>query len=319
MQRLANGEWWTSLNSDNPLTSADGKDLRDHHTAHAQLVAIVPSESVVIQNDSASSSKAVSTLRSLTAQKPAVPKSKLLGPRRISCGTFLDYGPYTSFAPSWDQDGTEVGRRVLGEILWNSEEKRKRKIETTEFQVPMTVTSSEPDAVMDVDMKESPPQERNLKEEIDSSLEGLLPPDQIASFTSALGCLELECAVYELLKRNSNALQRLAELQRQRLSTENGGSSQAEEGSEEWDTGKSTTSPISSVGIPCSQLSITSSRNFEFPLSLGITATSIIGRQAGDRPPHSFTFRPSSAICDTSSRSHSRMARNHLLNADNRT
>jgi hypothetical protein len=258
MQRLPNGEWWTSLNSDNALSSSDGKKLKDLHTAHAQLVAILPSESVIIHSDSvpSSSTKEVPTLRSLTAQKTGASKSKLLGPRRISCGTFLDYGPYTSFAPSWDQDGAEVGRKVLGEVLWNSEEKkRKRKTETTEFRVQMAVVSSErDDIVMHDDVRESPQREKDLKEEIDGSLEGLLPPDQIASFTSALGCLELECAVHELLERNSKALQRLAELQRLRLSTENGGSSQAEEGSEEWDTGKFTISLTSALGIPFSCL-----------------------------------------------------------------
>lgn len=70
--------------------------------------------------------------------------------------------------------------------------------------------------------------------DVDAELEELFPPDQLQAIKSGLGTLELELAVSELLERNRKALQRLQQLQRERLQA---GSSRPEEGSEEWDTG----------------------------------------------------------------------------------
>jgi hypothetical protein len=68
-------------------------------------------------------------------------------------------------------------------------------------------------------------------------LEELLPPDEVKNIKAALGSLEMENAVQELLERNRRALIRLEELQRQRLIADGGRISTAAEGSEEWDTG----------------------------------------------------------------------------------
>ena len=73
---------------------------------------------------------------------------------------------------------------------------------------------------------------------IEDSLDGVLSKSQIAEMKAALDNLELEAGVQELLERNRKALERLEILQAKRLSTDNGGSSTVEVGSEEWDTGK---------------------------------------------------------------------------------
>lgn len=96
--------------------------------------------------------------------------------------------------------------------------------------------------VEDVDMDDvqevSPTEAVFVAKTAEEELEGLLPPAEIAAIKATLNTLELEDAVHELLERNKRALVRLEELQRLRLGSESGGSSQVEEGSDEWDTGK---------------------------------------------------------------------------------
>ena len=68
-------------------------------------------------------------------------------------------------------------------------------------------------------------------------MEALLPSEEVDAIKSSLGSLEMEQAVDELLQRNSRALERLEELQLQRLRAQGGGSSIVEVGSEEWEVG----------------------------------------------------------------------------------
>ncbi len=66
----------------------------------------------------------------------------------------------------------------------------------------------------------------------------LLAPEEAASLKGFMETLEVEVAIQELLDRNRQALERLEELQLQRLGRENGGAGQVEVGSEEWDIGE---------------------------------------------------------------------------------
>ena len=213
VQHLPSGDWWTSSTS---LFSTS-----DLHTGNAELVAILPTPS--------SSEKSPPTLGSY-CPKPTTKKYSPSQHRRVTTGAFLDYGPYASFAPSFDQDCEVVGRRGLGEILWYREERkhmreafRRERIEGTGTIVE--VTPEEPEiAPQD--------QEGTIADE---ELEELLSPDEVVSIKAALNSLELEKSVQQLLERNQRALVRLGELQMQRLLKHP--ASNAEEGSEEWDTG----------------------------------------------------------------------------------
>jgi len=246
MQRLPSGNWWSSLSSD---LLPDSKDFKDLQTANAELVAIFPSPSSLSYIDSSSKStitltdtQTTTTLGAYVPKKPPGHRSKLPGPRRVSCGSFLDYGPYASFAPAFDQEGVEVGREALGEVLWRWEHRKKawaieksRIAEETAEWLPMEgLHPTEGDEwqsdIIDPSLQESCTDE-------DEILEGLLSKEQVASLKSVLKNLELENAVQELLDRNSKALKRLEELQRQRLMKQ-GAFHPVEEGSEEWDTGK---------------------------------------------------------------------------------
>lgn len=239
MQKLSGGEWWTSLNSNLGTFSADSKALKDISTAHAELVAILPTPS-------ASQSDPKPPIPTLGAynKKALGPKVKFIGPRRISCGAFLDYGPYASFAPTFEGEGVEVGRVGLGETVWRWGERRKERILERFQRGSIVEVADEKEDIPMVDEQEvntgdlPPASPAGDTTSSDGVLDGLLPPEEVAVIKAALDTLELEEAVSELLERNRKALIRLEELQRKRLGSDGGGSSEVAEGSEEWDTGK---------------------------------------------------------------------------------
>lgn len=232
MQRLPFATWWSSLSSD--LVPSDSKPLKDLFTANAELVAIFPSASAPAPAEPDLAESSPVTLASYVPKKPPGYKSKLPGPRRVSCGAFLDYGPYASFAPVFEQDGVEVGRSVMGELFsrWEDRKKRWSDEHTTITHEPQDEALESPQSN---GIDESDKNDVLVDEE---SLEGLFSTEQITLLKQALGSLELEAAVHELLERNAKALKRLEELQNTRL-TKPGEFSLVEEASEEWDTGQS--------------------------------------------------------------------------------
>jgi hypothetical protein len=226
MQRLPFGTWWTSLNSE--LVPSDTTPLKDLETANAELVAILPLPSAPAPADTDAVDTSPVTLASYVPKEPPGGKPKLLGPRRVSCGTFLDYGPYASFAPVFEQDGVEVGRSAMGELYCRWEDRKKG---WSSEHTPATPQPLDP-------VPESHPNGVAVENGVlENSLEGLFSSEQITLLKQALGSLELEAAVHELLERNANALKRLEELQNKRLTTP-GEFTPVEQGSEEWDTGQ---------------------------------------------------------------------------------
>ncbi|KAF9535753.1 hypothetical protein CPB83DRAFT_888429 [Crepidotus variabilis] len=218
VQHLPSGDWWTSTSS-----ISDPATLQ---TGNAELVAILPTPS------SSSSDKPPTTIGSY-CPKPTIQKRTVIAPRRVPTGAFLDYGLYSSFAPSFDSDGEVVGRKELGQLLWHREEKKRTREAIRREQAEGTgsiveISSQEPqESVVGHQDEESPiiP---------DEELEALLGPKEVHSIKAALNSLELEKSVQQLLERNQRALVRLSELQKQRLMSSP--TSTAEAGSEEWDT-----------------------------------------------------------------------------------
>lgn len=239
MQRFPSGSWWTSLSSD--LVPSDEKAVTDLQTANAELVAVLPSPSdaALLSTSPPDAKPSPTTLGAYGTKKPPGTKQKLPGPRRVSCGSFLDYGPYASFGPSFEQDGVEVGRWTLGEVYWSWEE-RKRRWSEERLSSP---TDNDKDNISSP-VSRSPevssthivdPSLSNGVLADEDSFEGLFSKEQIRLLKGALGNLEIEAAVQELLQRNARALKRLEELQNQRL-MKPGGFTPVEEGSEEWET-----------------------------------------------------------------------------------
>ena len=246
MQRLPSGTWWSSLNSD--LILASGKTLTDLQTANAELVAILPSSNTAPSDptspESLSTDKSsTTTLGAYSTKKPPGHKQKLPGPRRGGCGSFLDYGPYTSFAPSFEQEGVEVGRSTLGEVYWSWEGRKKRWSEECKAtSQPPASNDSSPASISDcsgLGMANGVDAHQENGTLDDDSLGSLLSQDQLRLLKEALDSAEIEAGVQELLERNANALKRLEELQNMRL-VKPGGFTAVEEGSEEWETGSFT-------------------------------------------------------------------------------
>ncbi|KAK7468525.1 hypothetical protein VKT23_003029 [Stygiomarasmius scandens] len=194
-QHLPSGTYWSSLTD---------RNLKDLAKGHAELVSVLPSPLNTSLDD-------VPTLGSYNKPVPAPSRSILLDPHKVSHGHFLDYGIWASFAPSFDQDGVELGRKQLGEFYYDRQQRRTRK------QI----------AIDRFNQQDQPMEEHSFDQD-------LLPPEQVAQLKGVLDSLQLESAVTELLDRNRKALQRLQFLQYLRLTSDP--NSTVEQGSEEWDT-----------------------------------------------------------------------------------
>ena len=232
MQTLPSGEWWTSLNSDITSLSGDGSEFKNSPTAHAELVSVLPSAPTP-----ESSAPELPTLGSLS-RKLHSKKHTLPGPRHLSTGSFLDYGPNASFAPSFEQDAVEVGRFTLGEVMWSRLKKRRTALESKARTWRRLSTPATPIHMTDgtLDGGTDGGTVQNGVNQI--VMDSLLAPEQADSLREVMETLELEVGIQELLDRNREALARLEVLQLQRLGGENGGTSQVEVGSEEWDVGQ---------------------------------------------------------------------------------
>lgn len=232
LQRLPNGDWWSSLNSSYPSLAAEDKELKDLPTSYAELVAVFPSASA--------STAHPPTLGHYIKKKSFRPLA-IPQPRNLSCGNFLQYGPYASFAPTFEQSGREVGRAGLSDVIWFKEKDQHRRANVRAYRERLLARAAEKAIANDDEEVESDRATSRQKEKMQegdlSGLEGILTSEQIANIKSAAGSLELEDAISELLERNARALERLEVLQMERLMSSDEGSRDVEAGSEEWDTG----------------------------------------------------------------------------------
>ncbi|KAJ7022012.1 hypothetical protein C8F04DRAFT_1312004 [Mycena alexandri] len=242
MQHLPGGDFWTSANipfSSEPETRP--ADLKDLPTGHADLVAIFPTPSAP-PFDPTSVPKLGEYARAPIPSHDVRPRNAGVLPvnRRVTCGSFLDYGVDASFAPTWVNDGREVGMRQIAEVYAQREQRylerlaaRQRALEATREMQEAAAPKSQPEPVdAEVEMVTAPPPDANV--DVDA-LQDILAPEEIDSLKAVLGSLELENAVQELLTRNRRALQRLGQLQTERLRAPGGRTSAVREGDEEWD------------------------------------------------------------------------------------
>ncbi|KAH9891069.1 hypothetical protein C8Q73DRAFT_734870 [Cubamyces lactineus] len=230
VQHLPTGDWWTSASAGVPAAEGKEPDWKSLSTAKAELVAVFPTPS---GSDLASKH----TLGDYVTKKPpGTVRYKAAPPRRVSCGKFLYYGPYASFAPCFDQDGVEVGRTAMGEVIFQQE--MRRRLRALAKGKRWAFVGASEAAAEDVTMQDASNEgaaESSEKVDLARSIEALLPPEDIEAIKSSLTTLEMEQAVDELLQRNAKALQRLEELQLARFREQGEGSSIVEVGSEEWD------------------------------------------------------------------------------------
>ncbi|TFL06294.1 hypothetical protein BDV98DRAFT_600357 [Pterulicium gracile] len=238
VQHLATTDWWTSLHSDLPSTAL--RKLTELNTANANLVTVLTTPAA----STSSTTTSVSRLGSYNSHLSTTRWSDS-GGRKLTSGSFLDYGPHASFAPSFEQDGRVVGKHQLGEVLWRQQDRRRQrglrgKLPTeTQEEHPSSSVGGTSSQETSQDTIETVLEKMGDVLNIDEALEDLLSPEQVESLKSALASETLERAVDELLERNQRALRRLQELQYQRLIGPKGGESRPTEGTEEWETAHS--------------------------------------------------------------------------------
>jgi hypothetical protein len=123
---------------------------------------------------------------------------------------------------------------------------RQRAVEVQQAAIAAAKAAEEEEVMLE-DVQETPePTEVGGSQSDVDGLQDILAPDEIESLKAVLGSLELENAVQELLTRNRKALQRLGQLQVERLRVGTDADSNAwhrrhastlKEGDEEWDIG----------------------------------------------------------------------------------
>lgn len=287
VQHLPSGDWWSSASSSTPAVDGEGKDLKKLYSAKADLVAIFPTAS-------ASDIANKHTLGDYVTKKPAgIGHHRPPPPRRVSCGKFLYYGPYASFAPSFDQDGVEVGRIVMGEVIYHQEMKRRlRALVKGKRRAFVSRAEGSEGEVVDVDMQEASGESAagpsEAPTELVKGIEALLPEEEVEAIKASLGTLEMEQAVDELLQRNAKALQRLEELQLARFNEQGTGSSIVEVGSEEWDVGTSCLPLLHFLRLT---YLLCSPRHLEFPGSARISQATTIQQRVRTVTPRPATLR----------------------------
>ncbi|EJD55287.1 hypothetical protein AURDEDRAFT_155522 [Auricularia subglabra TFB-10046 SS5] len=237
MQKLPNGEWWTSpLASDDPRVRLSAREARALKHGEAELVSILPAAVDAFED---------ADVPTLGGYAPGPKKDKRGKPKQpqginvptVRTGSFLDYGPWASFAPSFDSDAAEVGRDALG-ALYDARARRRIARQKQEHELPKTAaTASADEDAMQVD--EGPATTNGA---IDPALSALsapaaapepTPADDVSMLmNSIVSELELEKHVSELLQRNARAIADLELMQLHRLSR----GASVEKDSEEWRT-----------------------------------------------------------------------------------
>ncbi|KAI0666321.1 hypothetical protein C8Q78DRAFT_1060797 [Trametes maxima] len=230
VQHLPTGDWWSSASSTSPAAGGQD-DLQGLSTGKADLVAIFPSTSGLDAVPKGTLGDYV------TKRPPGAAHYRPPPPRRVSCGKFLYYGPYASFAPCFDQDGVEIGRTAMGEVIFDQEMKRRlRALAKGKRRAFLGAAEGRTEDVpMEDTTGESSAGPSDVATSLVKGIESLLPAEEVEAIKASLGTLEMEQAVDELLQKNANALQRLEELQHSRWREQGEGSSIVEVGSEEWD------------------------------------------------------------------------------------
>ncbi|KAI0640823.1 hypothetical protein C8Q79DRAFT_920904 [Trametes meyenii] len=231
VQHLPTGDWWSSVSSAPPAPDGQEKDVQSLSTGKANLVAIFPSTS-------GSDAAPKGTLGDyVTKRPPGVVHYRPPPPRHVSCGKFLYYGPYTSFAPCFDQDGVEIGRNAMGEVIFDQEMKwRLRALAKSKWRAFLRATEGyAKDVAMQDATNDNVARPSDVATDPSKGIESLLSAEEVETIKASLGTLGMKRAVDELLQKNAKALQHLEELQHSRWREQGEGSSIVEVGSEEWD------------------------------------------------------------------------------------
>lgn len=176
--------------------------------------------------------------------KPSVvPPNRLPISRKMASGSFLDYGPYASFAPTFDSDAGEMGDQDLADYLWA---KRQRKQKRPAFrpisgqQEAMQLEDGDEDMTMDSSqgVTSTASASAGSSTAVASTSSGAMIDPALEmedELRAAMVQVQMESGIDDLLGKNAWALQRLAQLQNERYRV--GAKAPEVVGGEEWNLG----------------------------------------------------------------------------------
>ncbi|KIM26008.1 hypothetical protein M408DRAFT_198354 [Serendipita vermifera MAFF 305830] len=250
VQRLPTGDWWSSAtiprDGDVGLTKAAAKALS---IKQAELVSIIPSQPIPPEEMSLFSSlkpQAVIKSREDPKRSMTLPNKTLPAPK------LLDYGVYSTFAPYFDSEGTEIGNDQIHQVVHESLQRRKaralrkqmiekqKRLEQAEAATHRALipnaTGADEQAILalekdaDMDVADSAAQDVSKAmdglsilqsnfptEEALGNLQGHVPENEMEVLKQAFKALRAEIGVSELLEHNAIALDNLIRMQRDRL------------------------------------------------------------------------------------------------------
>ena len=250
VQRLPTGDWWSSTtiprNGEVGLTKAAARALP---IKQAELVSIVPSQPIPAEDmPPFSSLKPAQVIKSREDPK----KSITLPNRTLPAPKLLDYGVYSTFAPYFDSENTEVGNDQIHQLVHESLQRRKaralrKQMMEKQNRLEQTESASHGPAVdnqtganekaiaepeKDVDMEAGDKIGHEVSKAMDGlsimqsnvptddalmSLLGHVPENEMEVLRQAFDALRAEIGVSDLLEQNAIALENLINLQRERL------------------------------------------------------------------------------------------------------
>lgn len=250
VQRLPTGDWWSSTtiprDGDVGLTKAAAKALS---IKQAELVSIVPSQPIPAEDMPLFSSlKPAPVIKSREDPK----RSITLPNRTLPAPKLLDYGVYSTFAPYFDSENTEVGNDQIHQFVHESLQRRRaralrrqmiekqQRLDQMESGLHKPAVESKTDAdetattelERDTDMEVIDKTGQDVSKAMDGlsilqsgfpteealgNLQGHVPENEMEILKQAFTALRAEIGVSELLEHNTIALDNLVRLQRERL------------------------------------------------------------------------------------------------------
>lgn len=256
VQRLPTGDWWSSAtiprDGDVGLTRSAAKALS---TKQAELVSIIPAQPIPADEMPLFSTLKPAPVPSVKSKEDLKKQSINLPNRTLPAPKLLDYGVYSTFAPCFDSENTEVGNDQIHQVVHESLQRRKARAlrsqmiekqkrlaqnEATTHKLAIegsmeargvdenAISAPKKDYRMEVeDGNEMEAVDKSLlllslensfpSDEVLQNLQNVIPQNEADVLKQAFTTLRAEFGISELLEHVAIALDNLVDMQRERL------------------------------------------------------------------------------------------------------
>lgn len=257
LQRLPTGDWWSSSTipreGDVGLTRAAARALV---TKQAELVSIIPSQPIPADEMPTFATLKPPSIPLFTKTKEETRRQSAINlpHRTLPAPKLLDYGVYSTFAPSFDSENTEIGTDQIHQLVHESLQRRKARalrkqliekqrrlaeVESSMHDPAMGVSPEKNDegenAVVSFEKDDatgmaSAEQEADIpvdgslifestfpSDEVLQNLQNVIPQDEVDVLKQAFEALRVEFGVSALLEHIATGLDNLVDLQQERF------------------------------------------------------------------------------------------------------